>query len=79
MLGIVTSQQLTSICQSKGSSVLEDFNAGTFLFVCLFACFFFFFFLKKDFLDSESLRIKEKLDPVPRQTFRGRTSRVCDF
>lgn len=56
---------------------MEDFNAGTFLFVCLLA--FFFFFLKKDFLDSESLRIKEKLDPVPRQTFRGRTSRVCDF
>lgn len=47
---------------------------------CLFVCLpFFFFFLKKDFLDSESLRIKEKLDPVPRQTFRGRTSRVCDF
>ena len=73
MLGIVTSKQLTSVCQSRGSSVLEDFNAGT---VFLSACFFFFF---KDFLDSESLTIKEKLDPLPRQTLRGRNSRVCDF
>lgn len=45
-------------------------------FFCLLAFFFFFF---KDFLDSESLRIKEKLDPLPRQTLRGRASRVCDF